>query len=205
LTKTHQQSQCDIRHETENTAWGHIRSNRGSTAVGTSTNTIHRTGKAIQKPACNDNDDWSSSGPKCGAKNDTEQLSKHSDELSEAMSDVREPDEDCTGSLSETVHMACIREIHHYQVDKDSDDGEPHPDYEDEIIPCNDAWERGQNCESLVERHWVESEVPDWIQDSDENSPECEGEDDNEDDSEEESETEEDPFVDKLELEVENW
>jgi hypothetical protein len=56
-----------------------------------------------------------------------------------------------------------------------------------------------------VERHWVETEVPDWVQDSDENSPECEGEDDNEDDFEEVSEAEEDPFVDKLELKVENW
>jgi hypothetical protein len=205
LTKTRQQSQCNMHHKTENAAWGCVRSNRGSTAVGTSTNTIHRTGKAIQKPACNDNNDWSSSGPECGAKNDTEQLSEHSDELSEALSDVREPDKDHTGSLSETVHMACMWEIHHYQVDKDSDDREPHPDYKDEIIPCNDAWVRGQNCESPVERHWVESEVPDWIQDSDENSPECEEEDDNEDDFEEESEAEEDPFVDKLELKVENW
>jgi hypothetical protein len=128
---------------------------------GTSTNMIRRTGKAIQKPACNDDDGWSSSGPECGAKNDTEQLSEHSDELSEAMSDVREPDKDHTGSLSETIHMACIWEIYHYQVDRDLDDGEPHSEYEDEIIPCNDAQERGQNCKSPVERHWVESEAPD--------------------------------------------
>jgi hypothetical protein len=113
--------------------------------------------------------------------------------------------------------MACIQEVHHYRVDSDSDDEEPHPEYEDdyedyqfrnvsttpmwfedrdvqlwsyedEIIPCNDAQEHGQNCESPIERHWVESEIPDWVQDSDENSPECEGEDDNEDDFEEESE-----------------
>jgi hypothetical protein len=200
MTK-HQRSQCDIHHETRNATRGHVVNTKRSTDGGTSTNMIHRTGKAIQKPACNDDDDWSSSGPKYGAKNDTEQLSEHSDELSEDLSDVREHDEDHTGSLPETVHMACIREIHHYQVDKDSDDGEPHPDYEDEIISCNDAREHGQNCESPVERHWVEYEVPDWIQDSDENSPECEGE----DDFEEESEAEEDPFVDKLELEVENW
>jgi hypothetical protein len=125
--------------------------------------------------------------------------------LSEALSDVREPDEDHTDSLSETMHMACIREIHHYQVDRNLDDRKSHPEYEDEIIPCNDAQECGQNCESPVERHWVESEVSDWIQDSDENSPECEGEDDNEDDFKEESEAEEDPCVDKLELKVENW
>jgi hypothetical protein len=92
-------------------------------------------------------------GPECGAKNDTEQLSEYLDELSEALSDVREPDEDHTGSLSETVHMACIWKIHHYQVDRDSDNGEPHPEYEDEIIPCNDAQKCGQNCESPVEKH----------------------------------------------------
>ena len=136
---------------------------------------------------------------------------------------------------SETVYMACIREVHHYQVDRDSDDGEPHPEYEDDygdyhsregstspmlfkdrdgqlwsyeddIIQCNEAQERGRNCESPVERHWVESGAPDWVQESDEDSPECEGEDDSEDDFEEESEEEEeeDPFMDKLELEVEN-
>lgn len=133
----------------------------------------------------------------------------------------------------ETVYMVCIWEVHHYQVDRDLDDGEPHPEYEDDygdyhsregstspmlfkdrngqlwsyeddIIPCDDAQECGQNCESPVERHWVESEVPDWIQDSDGNSPESEGEDDSEDDFEEESEAEKDPFVDELELKVEN-
>ena len=78
--------------------------------------------------------------------------------------------------------------------------------YEDDIIQCKEAQERGRNCESPAERHWVESGAPDWIQDSDEDSPECEGEDDSEDDFEEESEEEEeeDPFMDKLELEVEN-
>jgi hypothetical protein len=193
----------------------------------------HGTGRITQKPSYDNDEDWSSSGPEWGAKNDTEQLSEHSDKLSEALSDVREPDEDHTGLLSQTVHMACIWEVHHYQVDRDLDDREPHPENEDdygdyqlrdgstspmlfedrdgqlwsydgEIIPCNDAQECGQNCESPVERHWVESEVPDWVQDSDGNSPECEGE-DNKDDFEEESEAEEDPFVDKLKLEVKIW
>jgi hypothetical protein len=125
-TTKRQQSQCDIHHETINAMQGRVVNTKRSTDSGTSTNMIRRTGKAIQKPACNDDDDWSSSGPECGAKNDTEQLSEHSDELSEALSDVREPDEDRTGSLSETVHMACIQEIHYYQVDRDSDGMESH-------------------------------------------------------------------------------
>jgi hypothetical protein len=114
---------------------------------------------------------------------------------------------------SEAVHMACIREVHHYWVDKESDGGEPHPEYEDvdedymprdvsaspmlfedgdgqlwsyedEIIPCNNAQEYGQNCESPVERHWVESEVPEWVQDPDEreSNPEHDGEDDEQED-----------------------
>ena len=79
--------------------------------------------------------------------------------------------------------------------------------YRDEIIPCNNAQEDGWNCELPVGRHWVESEVLDWVQDSDEreNSPESEEEDDNEEEFEEDSETDEDPFVDELELEVENY
>jgi hypothetical protein len=110
---------------------------------------------------------------------------------------------------SEAMHMACIHEVHHYWVDRDSDDGEPCPEYEDdyedyllrdvstspmlfkdrdgqlwsyedEIIPCNNAQECGRNCKSPVERHWVESEVPEWVQDSDkrEISPEYDGEED---------------------------
>jgi hypothetical protein len=90
-TKMCQQSQCDICHETINVMQGHIMSNRGPTDVGTSTDMSHRTVKAVQTHAYND-DDWSSSGPKCGTKNDTEQLSEDSDELSEDPSDVRESD-----------------------------------------------------------------------------------------------------------------
>ena len=79
--------------------------------------------------------------------------------------------------------------------------------YKDETIPCNNAQECGQNCESPVERHWVESKVPDWVQDSDEreNSPEYKGEYNNEEEFKEDSEAEEGPFADELELEVENY
>jgi hypothetical protein len=204
----HQRSLCDSHHTSHDTMHKHI-AEEGEMERAHPT---HPTCQVHGPYWDQDSDDSSSpesgvgnEGPKWRAKKYTEQLSECSDELSEALSDTREPDEELNGPWAETVHMACIREIHHYQVDRDSDDGEPHPDYEDEIIPCNDAQERGQNCESPVERHWVESEVPDWIQDSDENSPKCEGEDDNEDEFEEESEAEEDPFVDKLELKVENW
>jgi hypothetical protein len=56
--------------------------------------------------------------------------------------------------------------------------------YEDEIIPCNNTQEYGRNCESPVERHWVESEVPEWVRDPDEreSSPEHDGEDDDQED-----------------------
>jgi hypothetical protein len=114
---------------------------------------------------------------------------------------------------SEAVHMACIQEVHHYWVDRESDGGEPHPkyedvdedymprdvsaspmlfedrdgqlwSYEDEIIPCNNAQEYGWNCESPVERHWVESEVPEWVWDPDEreSSSKHDGEDDDQED-----------------------
>jgi hypothetical protein len=99
LTKTYQQSQCDIHHETINVTRGHVVNTRRSMDVGTSTNMNHRAGRATQKPACNDDDDWSLSGPECRARNETEQLSEDSDELSEAPSNVRDPDKDFTGSL----------------------------------------------------------------------------------------------------------
>jgi hypothetical protein len=130
---------------------------------------------------------------------------------------------------SEAVHMACIREVHHYWVDRESDGGEPHPEYEDvdedymprdvsaspmlfedrdgqlwsyedEIIPCNNAQEYGRNCESPVERHWVESEVPEWVWDPDkrESSPEHDGEDDDQgDEPTDESDDQEDEPTDK--------
>jgi hypothetical protein len=131
---------------------------------------------------------------------------------------------------SEAVHMACIREVHHYWVDRELDGGEPHTEYEevdedymprdvsaspmlfedrdgqlwsyeDEIIPCNNAQEYGQNCESPVERHWVESEVLEWVWDSGEreSSPEHDGEDDDqEDEPMDESDNQEDEPTDEL-------
>jgi hypothetical protein len=65
--------------------------------------------------------------------------------------------------------------------------------YEDEIIPCNNAQEYERNCESPVERHWVESEVPEWVRNPDEreSSPEHDGEDDGEYDEQEDEPTDE--------------
>ena len=64
-----------------------------------------------------------------------------------------------------------------YEEDQDEEDGEePYPNgiYKDEDgkewtydvhdIPCDDALDHGQDCESPVERHWIESEVLEWIQ-----------------------------------------
>jgi hypothetical protein len=132
--------------------------------------------------------------------------------------------------------MACVWEVHHYQVDRVLDNGEPFPEYKDDyedyllreintppilfkdrdghlwsyddkIISCNNAQKCGQNCELPVERHWVESEVPDCVQDSDEreNSSKYEGEDNNKEEFEENSKAEGNLFVDELELEVENY
>jgi hypothetical protein len=124
LTTKHQWSQHDIHHEIISATQGRIINTKGLMDVGMSTNMIRRTGKAIQKPACDDDDDWLLLGPKCGAKNNTEQLSEDSDELSEVPNYVRESDEDLTGSLPETVHMACMRDHHHYTVYRDMNDGE---------------------------------------------------------------------------------
>ncbi|KAF8226825.1 hypothetical protein L208DRAFT_1380027 [Tricholoma matsutake] len=116
----------------------------------------------------------------------------------------------------EVMHMACVWEFHHHQVDRESNDGEPSQDnkdgyddypprdvgtppisyedrdgqlwsYEDEFIPCNNAVDYRWDCESPVERHWVEPEAPEWIQDPDEreNSPENYREDDDEEDEDE--------------------
>ena len=140
-----------------------------------------------------------------------------------------------TEQRPDIVQMACVQEFHHYRVDRASEDGEPsnndnddddypHGDvesppnqyedrdgqlwsYNEDFIECDHTRDHGWDCKSPVERHWVESEVLDWVQDSDEreNSPKYEGEDDKEEEFEEDSETEEDLFVDELELEVENY
>jgi hypothetical protein len=139
---------------------------RGPTDVGTSTDMSCRTGKAIQTHAYDD-DDWSSSGPECRAKNDTEQLSEDSDELSENSSNVRESDKDLTGLLPETVHMACMRNHYYYTVYRDMNDGEGpsqnnisyngiyrnnnsiHWAYKEEFIECSNP----TGCGLLVENH----------------------------------------------------
>jgi hypothetical protein len=155
-------------------------------------------------------------------------MSDEPDEQSECSENLANTSNEVYGSSihsdeqSEAVHMACIQEVHHYWVDRESDGGEPHPEYEDvdedymprdvsaspmlfedgdgqlwsyedEIIPCNNAQEYGWNCESPVERHWVESEVPEWVQDPDEreSSPEHDREDDGEDDEQEDEPTDE--------------
>jgi hypothetical protein len=128
-----------------------------------------------------DSDDSSSSesgvrnkGPEWRAKNNTGQLSECSDELSEALRDIREPDEELTGTQPETVHMACMRDHHHYTVYRDTNDGEGplQPD-----ISYNGIYKN-------------------------EEDPTDESED--QEDIEEDYETEGDPFVDDLELKLEN-
>jgi hypothetical protein len=115
-----------------------------------------------------------SEGPEWRAKNNTGQLSECSDELSEALSDIREPDEELTGPKPETVHMACMRDHHHYTVHRDTNDGEG---------PLQlDISYKGiyKNDEDLM----------DELEDQE--------------DIKEDSEAEGDPFVDDLELELEN-
>jgi hypothetical protein len=135
--------------------------------------------------------------------------SNYSDQQLEVVSDVdEESDEDSnvvsvTSGLtsqpcevdrqSENVHMACIQEFHHYQVDRVLEDGEPSNDddddypirdvklpnlyedrdgqlwsYNEQFIECDHAIYHGWNCESPVERHLVESEAPELIQNSEE-------------------------------------
>ena len=151
--------------------------------------------------------------------------SVHSDQWSEVLHDVdEEPDQgsdmvlvtsEPTGQSSEIdqqpepVHFACVWEFHHYQVEEESDDGEPSQDnddddypprdvgtppiqyedrdgqlwsYDENFIKCNHAIDHGQDCESPVEHHWIESKAPEWFSDSNEreNSPKCDKEDDEE-------------------------
>ena len=59
-------------------------------------------------------------------------------------------------------------------------------------IPCDDALDRGQDCESPVERHWIESEVPEQILESDEREDSPEYGEDNEDGEDDEPTNESD-------------
>jgi hypothetical protein len=120
-------------------------------------------------------------GPEWRAKNNTEQLSECSDELSEARSEIREPDEELTGPQPETVHMACMRDHHHYTVYRDMNDGEGpsqndisdngiyrdndgiHWAYKEEFIECSDP----SGCGSPVENHWENGEPAEWLENVD--------------------------------------
>jgi hypothetical protein len=120
-------------------------------------------------------------GPEWRAKNNTEQLSECSDELSEARSEIREPDEELTGPQPETVHMACMRDHHHYTVYRDMNDGEGpsqndisyngiyrdndgmHWAYEEEFVECSDP----TGCGSPVENHWENGEPAEWLENVD--------------------------------------
>jgi hypothetical protein len=120
-------------------------------------------------------------GPEWRARNNTEQLSECSDELSEARSEIREPDEELTGPQPETVHMACMRDHHHYTVYRDMNDGEGpsqndisyngiyrdndgmHWAYEEEFVECSDP----TGCGSPVENHWKNGEPAEWLKNVD--------------------------------------
>jgi hypothetical protein len=123
----HQWSLCDSCHISHDTTYECV-------AEGGETECAHPTHptRQVHGPYWDQNSDDSLSsesgvgnkGPKWRAKNNTEQISECSDELSEALSDIREPDKELTGPQPETVHMACMRDHHHYTVYRDTNDGE---------------------------------------------------------------------------------
>jgi hypothetical protein len=98
--------------------------------------------------------------------------------LSEARSDIREPDEELTGPQPETVHMACMRDHHHYTVYRDMNDGEGpsqndisyngiyrdndgiHWAYKEEFVECSDP----TGCGLPVENHWENGEPAEWLE-----------------------------------------
>jgi hypothetical protein len=173
----HQWSWCDSHHTSHDTTCEHV-------AEGGEMECAHPTHptRQVHGPYWDqDSDDSSSSesgvrneGPEWRAKNNTEQLSECSDELSEDLRNIREPDEELTSPQPETVHMACMRNHHHYTVYRDTNDGEELLQHD---ISYNGIY---KNEEDLTD----ESE--------------------DQEDIEEDSETEGDPFVDDLELELEN-
>jgi hypothetical protein len=122
-----QRSLCDSRHTSHDTTRERI-AKRGEMERAHPTYPTHQ----VHGPYWDQNSDSSSSsesgvrnkGPEWRAKNNTGQLSECSDELSEARSEIREPDEELTGPQPETVHMACMRDHHHYTVYRDMNDGE---------------------------------------------------------------------------------
>lgn len=188
-----QQSQCDSSHTSHDAMREHIAEGGEMEYI----HLVHPTHQNHGPYLDQDSDDSSSSeyevankefGTRHEVSDELDKHSKSSENSRNTLSEMYGLSVHSDQQL-ETVHMACIWEVHHYQVDRDSDDGEPHPEYEDdygdyqlrdgstspmlfedgdgqlwsyedEIIPCNDAQERGQNCESPVERHWVESKAP---------------------------------------------
>jgi hypothetical protein len=158
-------------------------------------------------------------GPEWRAKNNTEQLSECSDELSEALSDSREPDEELTGPQPETVHMACIRDHHHYTVYRDTNDGEGplqldisyngiYKNDEDPMDELEDQEDIEEDSETEGDPFVDDLELKlenDLIYESDDQEDDLMDESKEQEDVKEDSETEGDPFVDELELEVENW
>jgi hypothetical protein len=108
--------------------------------------------------------------------------------------------------------MACMRDHYHYTVYRDRNDGEGplqnnisyngiyrdndgiHWAYEKEFIECSNP----TGCELLIENHWENGEPAKWFENVD-----LERYSKEEEEFRGDPESEEDPFVDKLELEVE--
>jgi hypothetical protein len=221
-TSGRQRSWCDSRHTSHDTTREHI-------VEGGEMECAHPTHptRQVHGPYWDqDSDDSSSSesgvrnkGPEWRAKNNTEQLSECSDELSEDLRDIREPDEELTGPQPETVHMACMRDHHHYTVYRDTNDGEGplQPDisyngiYKNEEEPTDES----EDQEDIKEDSETEGDPfvddleleleNDLIYESDDQEDDLTDESEEQEDIKEDSETEGDPFVDELELEVENW
>jgi hypothetical protein len=176
----HQRSLCDSRHTSHDTTRERV-AERGEMECAHPTYPTRQ----VHGPYWDqDSDDPLSSesgvgneGPEWRARNNTEQLSECSDELSEARSEIREPDEELTGPQPETVHMACMRDHHHYTVYRDMNDGEGpsqndisyngiyrdndgmHWAYEEEFVECSDP----TGCGSPVENHWENGEPAEWL------------------------------------------
>jgi hypothetical protein len=210
-----QRSLCDSRHTSHDTMCERV-AERGVMECAHPTYPTHQ----VHGPYWDqDSDDSLSSesgvgneGPKWRAKNNTEQLSECSDELSEARSEIREPDEELTGPQPETVHMACMRDHHHYTVYRDMNDGEGpsqndisdngiyrdndgiHWAYEEEFVECSDP----SGCGSPVENHWENGEPAEWLENVDlERYSKEEESDDQEDEPTDESDDQEDEPTDE--------
>jgi hypothetical protein len=172
----HQQSLCDSHHTSHDTTREHIAEGGGMEYMHSTHPTHH-----IHGPYW-DQDSADSSSSESEVANEEfgtrHGVSDEPDEQSECSENSANMSNEIYGSSvhsdqqSETVHMACIREVHHYWVDRESDGGEPHPEYEDvdenymprdvsaspmlfedgdgqlwsyedEIIPCNNVQEYG--------------------------------------------------------------